>query len=67
VQRYPLGRVFGYRSLGSAFLFSGQKGSTRRDPQAPIRVIVENGHADLAGVVLNKGGSAARLRLGELG
>jgi hyperosmotically inducible periplasmic protein len=25
------------------------------DPQAPIRIIVENGHVELAGVVLNKG------------
>jgi len=25
------------------------------DPQAPIRIVVENGHVELAGVVLNKG------------
>lgn len=25
------------------------------DPQAPIRIVVENGHAELAGVVLNEG------------
>jgi hyperosmotically inducible protein len=37
--------IYGYSSLQKYAL----------DPQAPIRIVVENGRVELAGVVLNKG------------